>query len=167
MHRIFRERFASDLTKEIPRIPMAPDFHAFSEAGRNLGALHLSYDTCTEYPLDIVPARSGQLQSPHFRIGNRAMRFADEGRSILIVNDHVRIGGIPAEAHAYSVNGRTPLEWFNNRYRVTQHGISGIVNDPNAWFFKPEDLIPAIRRIVYVSVETARIVAKLPDPFAS
>ena len=95
------------------------------------------------------------------------MRFADEGRSILIVNDHVRIGGIPAEAHAYSVNGRTPLEWFNNRYRVTQHGISGIVNDPNAWFFKPEDLIPAIRRIVYVSVETARIVAKLPDPFAS
>ena len=47
------------------------------------------------------------------------------------------------------------------------HRESGIVNDPNGWFSKPEDLIAAIRRIVHVSVETVRIVAGLPEPFAS
>lgn len=93
------------------------------------------------------------------------MRFADGDKSVLIVNEHIRLAGIPLEAHAYVVNGRTPLEWFIDRYRVTRDRHSGIVNDPNAWFPNPEDLIPAIRRIVHVSVETARIVAGLPDPF--
>ena len=30
----YREMFANDLSKEIPRIPFAPDFHAFAEAGK-------------------------------------------------------------------------------------------------------------------------------------
>ena len=42
---------------------------------------------------------------------------------------------------------------------------SGIVNDPNGWFDDPEDLIAAIRRIMHVSLETARIVKGLTEPF--
>ena len=87
------------------------------------------------------------------------MRFADDGKTVLIVNEHVRLAGIPREAHDYVVNGRTPLEWFIDRYRVTQDQGSGIVNDPNGWFSQPEDLIAAIRRIVHVSVE--RTVTKI------
>lgn len=40
------------------------------------------------------------------------------------------------------------------------------MNDPNGGFSKPEDLVAAIRRIVHMSVETVRIVADLPQPFA-
>lgn len=105
------------------------------------------------------------MQSHHFRLGERAIRFADAARTVLIVNEHFRLAGIPAEAHAYVVNGRTPLEWFIDRYRVTQDRQSGIVNDPNGWFAQPEDLVTAIRRIVHVSVETVRVVAGLPEPF--
>ena len=94
------------------------------------------------------------------------MRFADDDRIVLIVNDHINLAGIPAEAHGYMVSGRTPLEWLIDRYRVTRDRESGIVNDPNGWFAKPEDLIAAIRRIVHVSVETVRIVAGLPHPFS-
>ena len=32
------------------------------------------------------------------------------------INDHIRLAGIPAEAHGYQVNGRTPLEWSIDRY---------------------------------------------------
>ena len=94
------------------------------------------------------------------------MRFANGEKSILIVNDHIRIGNIPGEAHQYQVNGRTPLEWFIDRYRITKDKQSGIVNDPNGWFDHPEDMIAAFRRIIYVSVESARIIAGLPDLFA-
>ena len=52
----YRERFANDLAKALPRIPMAADFGAFAEAGRDLAALHLGYETCAEYPLEIVAA---------------------------------------------------------------------------------------------------------------
>ena len=84
---------------------MAADFRAFAEAGRDLAALHLDYETCAEYPLEIVAAPLGALQSHHFRLGERAMRFEDGDKTVLIVNDHVRLAGIPAEAHGYAVNG--------------------------------------------------------------
>ena len=93
------------------------------------------------------------------------MRFADEEKTALIVNDRLRLAGIPAEAHAYQVNGRTPLEWLIDRYRIARDRESGIVNDPNAWFEDPRDLIAAIRRVVHLSVETARMVDSLPEPF--
>ena len=160
----YRERFANDLAKELPRIPLAPDFHAFAKAGRELAELHLGYETCEEYSLEVAFAHSGDPRPSHFRIGDRAMRFADDEKTVLAVNEHVSLRGIPASVHTYQVNGRSPLEWFIDRYRITQNKESGIVNDPNGWFDDPRDLIAAIRRIVHVSVETARIVTGLPEP---
>ena len=93
------------------------------------------------------------------------MRVDDGDRTVLMVNDHVRLAGIPPEVHGYVVNGRTPIEWFIDRYHVRRDRESGIVNDPNRWFLKPEDLIAAIRQIVHVSVETARIVGSLRSRF--
>ena len=93
------------------------------------------------------------------------MRFADDGKTTLIVNDRLRLAGIPSEAHEYEVNGRTPLGWLVDRYRIARDHESGIVNDPNAWFDDPRDLIAAIRRVVHLSVETVRIVDGLPEPF--
>ena len=95
------------------------------------------------------------------------MRFADDARTALRINDRVTLAGIPAEAHAYRVNGRTPLEWLIDRYRIVRDKESGITNDPNAWFADPRDLLPAIRRVVHVSAETARIVAALPESLAA
>ncbi len=94
------------------------------------------------------------------------MRFAgkkgDQDRSILQITSFIRLSGIPDAAHDYVVNGRTPLEWLIDRYRITVDKKSGIRNDPNAWFNNPLDIVPAIRRIVHVSVETTRIVKELP-----
>ena len=83
-----------------------------------------------------------------------------------VVNEHIRLKGIPAEAHQYQANGRTPLEWFMDRHRIVRDRESGIVNDPNGWLENPRDLLAAIRRIVHVSVKTVRIVEDLPDPIA-
>ena len=160
----YRRRFANDLAKELPRIPLAPDFHTFARAGRALAELHLGYETCEEYPLEIVFAHEGEPRSEHFLIGERAMRFDNDEKTILRVNEHVSLRGIPASTHTYQVNGRTPLEWFIDRYRITQDKGSGIVNDPEGWFADPRDLIAAIRRIVHLSVETVRIVRNLPQP---
>ncbi len=98
---IYRARFANDLAKELPRIPLAPDFHAFARAGRALAELHLGYETCEEYPLEIVFAHEGEPRPEHFRIGARTMRFVDEEKTTLIVNEHIRVRTIPALAHQY------------------------------------------------------------------
>ena len=161
----YRERFANDLAKELPRIPMAPDFSTFAEAGRALAELHLNYETCDQYPLEVAFVHSGEPRPEHFRIGERAMRFDDDEKTVLRINEHVSLRGIPDAAHRYQVNGRTPLEWFIDRYRITRDKESGIVNDPNGWFDDPRDLVAAFRRIVHVSVETTRIVEGLPEAF--
>ena len=61
------------------------------------------------------------------------MKYADNDSemAVLIINEHIRLSGIPAEAHRYEVNGRTPLAWFIDRYRIKRDTKSGIVNDPN------------------------------------
>ena len=41
-------------------------------------------------------------------------------------------------------------------------GLSGIVNDRNGRFEDPRDLITAVERIVYASVESTRIIEGLP-----
>ncbi len=159
----YREEFANDLSKMIPRIPYAADFHTFAEAGASLANLHLNYETCEQYPLEVIFPHQGEPQSIHFRLTEKAMRFVDkETKTTLIINEHIRLSGIPEAAHRYVVNGRTPLEWFVDRYKITKDKDSGIVNDPNGWFADPHDLVTAIERIVYVSVESARIIDGLP-----
>ena len=79
----------------------------------------------------------------HFRLGTRAMRFADrETKTTLIINEHVCLSGIPEEAHRYVVNGRTSLEWFIDRYKIKQDRNSGIINDLNGWFENPATSSP-------------------------
>ena len=164
----YRDQFANDLSKMIPRIPFAPDFRAFTEAGQCLADLHLNYETCEQYPdLKVEPISPSLLweeKPEHFLLGKRAMRFADkETKTTLTINEHVCLSGIPEEAHRYVVNGRTPLEWFIDRYKIKQDPNSGILNDPNGWFQHPRDLITAIARIVHISVESTRIIEGLPS----
>ena len=167
----YRESFTYDLSRELPRIPFAPDFYAFVEAGRSLATLHLNYETCEQYTLRVEPRKRElfwEEKPEHFRLGTRAMRFADRNtKDTLIINKHVLLSGIPEEAHRYVVNDRTPLDWFINCYKITQDKSTGIINDPNGWFEHPRDLITAIERIVYVSVESTKIIEKLPSNLTS
>ena len=156
----FRARFAHDLAKSLPRIPFAPDFHAFAQAGQALATLHLNYETGPQYPLTPEATGTGPLFTP------RAMRLVGEKQDVLVVNDHLRLKGIPPEAHRYQVNGRTPLGWFIDRYRITTDKHSGIRNDPNGWFADEAAFVAAVGRIVYLSVETVGIVEGLPGALA-
>ncbi len=51
------------------------------------------------------------------------------------------------------------------RYAVTTHKESGIVNDPNLWcdeHNQPRYIIDLLKRIVTLSIETMKIVKALP-----
>ena len=165
----YKEQFANDLSKMLPHIPYAPDFRAFAEAGKTLADLHLNYETCERYSHLSVEPRKQDLfweeKPEHFLLDKRGMYFKDKNtKDTLIINEHVQLSGIPEEAHGYVVNGRTPLEWFINRYKITPpEKNSGILNDPNGWFENPRDLITAIERIVYASVESTKIIENLPS----
>ena len=50
-HPAYRERYQADLKLDLPRIPFAPDFRAFAEAGARLATIHVGYEEQPEYRL--------------------------------------------------------------------------------------------------------------------
>ena len=160
----YRAKYRNDLAKDLPRIPFAADFGAFRDAGAELAELHLGYETCPEYELQVDVNGVGDSV---YRLSNKTMKWGgtqkEPDRSMLHVTDYATLRGIPEAAQAYVVNGRTPLEWAVDRLHIRHDQESGIINDPNAWFAdSPAELISHLRRLVQVSVETTRIVAGLP-----
>ncbi|MCY3936566.1 MAG: hypothetical protein OXG09_11350 [Chloroflexi bacterium] len=167
----YRRRFANNLRRELPRIPMAPDFWAFVKAGRALAALHTDFEgekgDVVEYPLEFDEGGLGErawlLMKQKLRW--EGTRKEPDRTQILFPNGGV-VRGIPPAAQDYVVNGRTPLEWALDRYHIRVDRESGIVNDPNAWWAErggPRAMLPYLARLVTISVETARIVAELPE----
>lgn len=153
----YRKRFENDLRKEMPRVPFAADFWAFSRAGRELAHWHLDYETVEPYPLH-------ENSAGDFRVTK--MRFPKKGvRDTIIYNATTTLSGIPPEAYDYVVNGKSAIEWIMERYAVTTDKKSGIVNDANDWCREhnnPRYIIDLLKRIVRVSLETVRIVKSLP-----
>ena len=85
------------------------------------------------------------------------------------MNDRCRLVGIPREALEYTVSGRSPLEWAIDSLRWKHDKGQGIRNNRRSermasWTDEPFNLIRHLRRLVYVSVQTARIVKSLPLP---
>ena len=169
----YRERYATDLAKLLPRIPevaTADAFHAFADAGQRLLDLHIGYEDAEPYPLEELwgPLAPGDAVERHrvekMRWGGKR---GDEDRTRIVYNEWLTLAGIPEEAHGYAVGPRTALEWLIDRYRVRTDKASGIVNDVNDWGLEqeppnPRYVVELVKRIVTVSVKTVRIVGTLP-----
>ena len=168
----YRERYAADLSRMLPRIPevtTAEAFYAFAEAGQALLDLHIGYEGVDPYALEEVWGEGTPDDDARWYV--RKMKWAgtpkQKDRSAIVVNDWLTLRGIPEEAHRYVVGPRSALEWLLDRYQVRTDKASGIVNDPNDWGLELEppqpDYIPQlVKRIVRVSVQTMRIVDGLP-----
>lgn len=160
-HKRYRKKFASSLRREMPHIPMAPKFWDFSDAGRLLVDLHCHYDTGKQYDLGMpkyVPDHFTKISFKSTTIGRK--KTVD--KSTICDNDVTIFDNIPNIN--YSVNGRTPLEWLVDRYNRKEDTDSSILNDPLKELTGAE-MIDLIRRLIYVGMESDRIVNLLPDEF--
>jgi len=159
----YRETFANDLKKMLPRLPLVEnvkDFWAFSKAGRQLAELHLNYETVAPSPDVIVSGDDGKTYVVD------KMRFPKKDQKETInYNSKITISNIPAKAYEYVVNGKSAIEWIMERYQVSTHKESGITNDPNDWAKEvgnPRYILDLLLSIINVSVQTVDIVNNLP-----
>lgn len=165
----YRTRFADDLRKSLPRIPIVErvdDFMAFSKAGRALAALHLHYEDHAHKAGVVVNEQKRDIEDEYAYYAVEKMRFPSKGnRTTIIYNARITIESIPEGAYDYVVNGKSAIEWIMERYAVTTDKKSGIKNDPNLWSHeqgKPRYILDLLLSIIHVSLETQRIVATLP-----
>ncbi|HUE75178.1 MAG TPA: type ISP restriction/modification enzyme [Pirellulaceae bacterium] len=154
-HPGYREKYADNLKRELPRIPYAPDFAAFSHAGQKLARLHLEYEQLKEWKLKWIEAPDVPLS---YRV--EKMKLAKDKKS-LRVNDWLTLDGIPPETFDYRLGNRSALEWVIDQYQVSEDPRSGIKSDPNR-ADDPEYIVRLVGQVVRVSVETVEIIKSLP-----
>lgn len=173
----YRETFANDLKKMLPRLPLvekAEDFWAFSQAGRELAELHLNYEQ--------VPATKEVVEDWHnmlpglmdadtpeklYRVTQMKFgkRGKDKDKSVIEYNQFITLRNIPLRAYDYVVNGKSAIEWIMERYCDKVDSKSGIRNDANQWGIEhgnPKYPLELLQSIITLSIRTLDIIEKLP-----
>jgi predicted helicase len=151
---LYRERYAANLKRELPRIPFAPDFREFADIGKRLAEIHVNYEQQPEYPLERIEALGVPLD---WRV--ERMKLSKDKRS-LIYNDFLTLSGIPSEVFEYRLGNRSALDWIIDQYQVSTDKRSGITNDPNR-ADDPQYIVRLIAQVVTVSLETIGLVDSL------
>lgn len=159
----YRVTFANDLKKMLPRLPLVEnvkDFWAFSKAGRQLADLHLNYETVAPFSDVTIIGDDGKTYTVD------KMRYPKKDqKDTIIYNSKISVNNIPLKAYDYVVNGKSAIEWIMERYQVSTHKESNIINDPNDWAVEvgnPRYILDLLLSIINVSVQTVDIVNDLP-----
>jgi predicted helicase len=154
-HPAYREKYAANLKRELPRIPFAPDFRAFAAAGARLAEIHVHYETQPEYPLT-------RLETPGLPLDWRVEKMKlSPDKSALKYNDFLTLTGIPPEVYDYKLGNRSALEWVIDQYQVRTDKRSGLTSDPNRGD-DPQYILRLLGQVITVSLETLKIIHNLP-----
>ncbi len=173
----YRDRFANNLSKQLPNVPLAADkehFYALAEAGEKLGDLHTGFDHVEPWPIEFseggwkIP--EGTLPDKWFRVDKMKLAGTQKptDRTSIIYNDNITVCGIPEEAWEYEVNGKPALKWVMERQCISTDKESDIMNDANIYATETADdpsyPLKLLAQIIRVGIETTRIVKSLPEP---
>ncbi|MEO8971012.1 MAG: type ISP restriction/modification enzyme [Ktedonobacteraceae bacterium] len=161
-HPQYRERYAENLKRELPRIPLLgkqDEFVLCVRVGKQLMELHLNYESAAEYPLKWVENRDVPV---NWRV--EKMRLSP-GKDTLVVNEWLTLAGIPQTCYQYRLGNRSALEWVIDQYQVSKDKRSEISSDPNRED-EPEYIVRLVGRVVTVSVKTVKLVDELAGAVA-
>ena len=185
-HPLYRERYAANLKRELPRVPLVG---TDDDVVVGVGLVPTRPTPAktragtSPAPTDIFHAfaRAGaRLAEIHVNYEQAAeyplerleqkgvaldwrverMRLSKDKQS-LVYNEFLTLNGIPPEVYEYRLGNRSALEWVVDQYQVTIDKRSGITNDPNR-ADDPEYIVRLVGQVVAVSLETVKIVRELP-----
>lgn len=114
----YREKYAAELQKDLPRIPFIESrelFEIFRDAGRKLAEIHLNYESIDPYDDIKIKIEADEDDPNIYRITEMKL---DKDAGVLHYNDYITFSNIPREIFRYEINGRNPLEWVVEYYKI-------------------------------------------------
>lgn len=155
---IYRDKYALNLKREYPRIPLYADFWRWSDWGETLMNLHIGYETAEPWPLrrlDTPDERSRKAGLPP-----KVMLKADKGIGVIQLDTETQLAGVPREAWEYRLGNRSALEWILDQHKEKTPKDPTIREKFNTYCFADhkEKAIDLLMRVTRVSIETVKIV---------
>jgi predicted helicase len=162
---VYREKYAQNLKREFPRIPLygsaAADFWHWAAWGEALMALHIGFEAVAPFPLvrtDTPDDKARAAGQPP-----KAILRADPAAGSITLDSETTLRGIPPEAWTYRLGNRCALDWVLDQYKEKKPKDPTIRAKFDTYRFcdHKEKVIDLLLRVTTVSMETAQIVAAM------
>ncbi|GHS56139.1 hypothetical protein VN1171_11330 [Helicobacter pylori] len=156
-HKGYLEKYKNSLAKEDPRIALSDDFKELSTLGKELGELHLNYEsgemhTSVEYNLLENAGMEGYYDVETMKkIGDR-----------IHYNNHIAITKIPKKAFDYVINGKSAIDWVIELYQKTMDKESLIENNPND-YKGGKYVFELLCRVIKLSEKSVDLIEKISE----
>ncbi|GAA6961322.1 hypothetical protein HpCHC28_11830 [Helicobacter pylori] len=156
-HKGYLEKYKNSLAKEAPCIALSDDFKELSTLGKELGELHLNYEsgemhTSVEYNLLENAGMEGYYDVD---------KMTKKGDRI-IYNQNITITKIPQKAFEYVVNGKSAIDWVIERYKKTRDKDSLIENNPND-YKGGKYVFELLCRVITLSEKSVDLIEKISE----
>ncbi|GAA8155348.1 DEAD/DEAH box helicase family protein [Helicobacter pylori] len=156
-HKGYLEKYKNSLTKEVPRIALSEDFKELSILGKELGELHLNYESGEMH----TSVKHNLLENAEMEGYYDVVKMTKKGDRI-IYNHHITITKIPQKAFDYVVNGKSAIDWVIERYSITTDKDSLIENNPNH-YAGGQYVFELLCRVITLSVKSVDLIEKISE----
>ncbi|MBK7120586.1 MAG: N-6 DNA methylase [Comamonadaceae bacterium] len=162
---VYREKYAQNLKREFPRIPLygtsPADFWHWAAWGEALMALHIGYEAVAPFPLARTDTPDEKARAAG--LPPKAILRADPAAGCITLDTETTLRGIPPEAWTYKLGNRCALDWVLDQYKEKKPKDPTIREKFDTYRFADykEKVIDLLLRVTTVSVETVRIVAAM------
>lgn len=156
-HKGYLEKYKNSLTKEAPRIALSEDFKELSILGKELGELHLNYEsgemhTSVKYTTLMNAEVEGYYDVVQMK--------KDKKGDCILYNQNIAITKIPQKAFDYVVNGKSAIDWVIERYQKTTDKDSLIENNPND-YAGGKYVFELLCRVIKLSEKSVDLIEKI------
>ena len=150
----YREKYAVDLLREFPRLPLHGDFIAWKRWGQELLDLHIGFESADPFELEGVERDTEP---------GKAVLRADKDSGAIFLDASTTLTGIPESAWSYRLGSRSALEWVLDQYKERKPRDPTIAARFDTYRFSDhkERVIDLLQRVCTVSVETVRLIDRM------
>lgn len=156
-HKGYLEKYKNSLAKEAPRIALSEDFKELSVLGKELGELHLNYESGEMH----TSVKHNLLENAGVEGYYDVGKMTKKGDSI-IYNHHITITKIPKKAFDYVINGKSAIDWVIERYQKTMDKDSLIENNPND-YAGGKYIFELLCRVIKLSEKSVDLIEKISE----
>ncbi|MCQ2765049.1 DEAD/DEAH box helicase [Helicobacter pylori] len=156
-HKGYLEKYKNSLAKEAPRIALSEDFKELSILGKELGELHLNYESGEMH----TSVKHNLLESAGMEGYYDVVQMKkDKKGDRIIYNQNITITQIPKKAFDYVVNGKSAIDWVIERYQKTMDKESLIENNPNH-YAGGKYVFELLCRVIKLSEKSVDLIEKI------